>query len=136
MRRLALVVIAALATSAAAQAPQAPPPGTRQVRIDLSPAGQTIAKKYLAAPDPVIVERVSQLRGVAQQIAALSNAPKLDLVRLQALLRQQETLQASVQRRGNDRMLAMLRELSEADRLKLVRSFKVAQPSAKPPGAQ
>ena len=133
MSRLLLLALGSLAATAAAQAPA---PAPRQIRIDVSPAGEVVVKRYLGTRDPFIVQRLEQLRGLAQQIASLANAPKLDLARLQALMRQQEALQAAVQRRGNDRTLAMLRELSENDRIKFARSFRSPQPAAKPPGGQ
>lgn len=126
-----LILAALFAAPAPAQAP--PAPGTRQIKIDVSPAGQIVLKKYLGTRDPFIVQRIEQLRGVAQQMQVLSSAPRLDLVRLEALMRQQEALEGTIKRRGNDRTLAMLRELSDADRTKFVRSFR---PMAKPPGAQ
>ena len=123
-----------LALLAAPVAAQAPPPGTRQVKLDVSPAGQAVLRKYMGGRDPAINERAQRIRAIAQQMGALSNAPRLDLVRLQALMRQQEALQADLQRRANDRTLAMLRELSEADRVKFLRGFRAAQAAAKPPG--
>ena len=123
---------APLALLAAPALAQAPPAGTRQVKIDVSPAGQVVLKKYLGAQDPYIVQRVQQLRTNAQQVAALANAAKLDLVRLEALMRQQEVLQTAIKRRADDRSLAMLKELPEADRIKFVRSFQAAQPVANP----
>lgn len=126
-----LILLAALAAPAAAQTP---PPGTRQVKIDVSPAGQAVLKKYLGVRDPGVAPLVEQLRAVTRQMNALADAPRLDLARLQALMRQQEQADAAIKRRGNDRTLAMLRELSEADRLKFLRSFRAAQAAARPPG--
>lgn len=127
MIRLTVLLLATLAAPLAAQAP---PPGARQIKIDVSPAGQAVLKKYMGGRDPAINERLQRVRAIAQQMGALSNAPRLDLVRLQALMRQQEALQADIQRRGNDRTLAMLRELSEADRIKFLRGFRAAQAAA------
>ena len=125
-----LAPLALLAAPAFAQAPQ---PVTRQIKIDVSPAGQAVIKKYLlGAQDPFIVQRVQQLRTNAQQSVALADAPTLDLVRLESLLRQKEALQTAIQRRGDDRTLAMLKELPEADRIKFLRSLRAAQPVATP----
>lgn len=127
-----LLALSALATMSVSAGAQTPPPGTRQVKIDVSPAGETVLKKYLGVRDPAIGPILDQLRAVSQQIAGMANTPKLDLVRLRALMRRQESLQAAVQRRGNDRTLAMLSELSEADRVKFLRSFRAAQAGSGP----
>ncbi|MBV9748830.1 MAG: hypothetical protein JO157_08440 [Acetobacteraceae bacterium] len=127
------VAILLLAASAAPAAQQAPPPGTRQVRLNVSPAGQAVLKKYLGAPDPAVAPQMAQLRDVAQQMVALTNGPKLDLVRLQALLRRQEAIEASVKHHNNDRTVQMLGEMSEADRLSFVRSLRAAGAAAQPP---
>lgn len=123
----ALLALAALGAPAFAQAP----PQNRQVRIDVSPAGQAVIKKFLGTRDPAIVQQMGQLQSLAQRMVALSNAPQLDLARLQALMRQQEGIEAAIRRRGNDRMIAMLTALSPADRVKFVRSMRGAQPAAK-----
>ena len=128
MRTLALLA-AALASAAAAQSP-APP--ARRINIAVSPAGQAVLRRYLGTPDPAIQRDVAQLRAVAGQMATLANAPRLHLARLRVLFRQQETVQADAQRRGNERTLAMLGELSEADRVSFLRSVRGA---ATPPRA-
>lgn len=124
-----LAPLALLAAPALAQAPQ---PVTRQIKIDVSPAGQAVLKKYLGAQDPFIVQKIQQLRANQQASVALADAPTLNLVRLEALMREKEALQTAVQRRGDDRTLQMLKELPEADRTKFLRSLRNAQPAAKP----
>lgn len=133
MRGFAALLALAAAGAAAAQAPA---PGQRQVKINVSPAGQAVLKRYLGTPDPAVARQLQQLRDAGRQVAALADAPRLDLVRLQALLRQQEATEAAIRRRGNDRTIAMLRELSEADRLSFVRSFRAGQAMAKPPAGK
>ena len=109
-----------LAMPAAAQQPRA------QVKLDVSPAGQAVMKKYLGTRDPQMEALAQQLRGVAGQMQALPRAPKLDLAKMQGLMRQQESLESQLRRRSNDRSLAMLREMSEADRLKFLRGLAAA----------
>lgn len=123
MKRLLLAaVLVAVAAPVAAQ--QAPKPG--QIKLDVSPAGQAIMKKYLGAPDPEAQALIKQMQGVVGQLRALPGQPKLDLARMQALMRQQESLEAQLRRRSNDRTIAMLRELSEPDRLKFMRGLAAA----------
>ena len=118
---LAALIGAVAAPVAAQQAPQ-----QRQIKLDVSPAGQAVMKKYLGSPDPQAQALVKQMQGVVGQLRALPKAPKLDLARMQALMRQQETLESQLRRRSNDRTLAMLREMSEADRLKFLRGLEAA----------
>jgi hypothetical protein len=120
--RIALLVLALLAGSATAQTP---PSGGRQIRLDVSPAGQAVLKKYLATPDPVVQQQAHQLQGLGQQLEGIASAPTLDGARLRAVMRQQEAVEAAIKRRNNDRMVSMLGELSAADRIKFVRSFRV-----------
>ncbi len=122
IRILLAGALVALAMPAAAQ--QAAP--QRQVKLDVSPAGQAIMKRYLGAPDPQVQALMKQLQGTVGQLRQLPQAPKLDLARMQALMRQQETLETQLRRRGNDRTMAMLREMSESDRLKFLRGLQAA----------
>lgn len=122
MRTLpALIALAALAVPAAAQQPQ-----QRRVQLDVSPAGQAVMKKYLGAPDPQTQALAKQLQGTVGQLRQLPRAAKLDLPRMQALMRQQESIEAQLRRRTNDRTIAMLREMSEPDRLKFLRGLAAA----------
>ena len=118
---LALAAVAAPTVPAGAQQT-----AQRQVKLDVSPAGQAIMKKYLGARDPGIDGLLKQLQGVVGQLRQLPRAQKLDLARMQGLMRQQETLQSQISRRNNDRTLAMLREMSEVDRLKFLRGLEAA----------
>lgn len=103
----------------------------------VSLAGQAIANKYIFGRDPFIQQRLQRLRANSQAMAALTEAPRLDLLRLRLLMREQERLQAEIKRRADDRSLAMLGEMSEADRIRMVRVSRAAQrPMAKPPGAR
>ena len=128
------VLLASLAILLAAPSvAQTPPPGTRQVKIDVSPAAQAVLKKYLGVPDPGMRPLAEQLAATSREMAAMADSPRLDLTRVQALMRKQENLQAALTRRGNDRTLAMLKELPESDRLKFLRSLRAARPGSPPP---
>lgn len=122
MRLVLSALMAAVAVPLAAQ--QAPQ--QRQIKLDVSPAGQAIVKKYLGTGDPQAQALVKQLQGTVGQLRALPKAPKLDLTRMQALMRQQESLEGQLRRRSNDRTIAMLREMSEADRLSFLRGLEAA----------
>lgn len=94
-----------------------------QVRLNLSPAGEAVAKRYLGTPDPKVKVLAERMGEVLRQQRALVAAPKFDLVRLAALLRQREQLQGQMMRVSNDRLLEMLRQLSEADRVAFARGM-------------
>ena len=123
----------AIALMAASTGAQTSPSNTRQIKIDVSPAGQAVLKKYLGAPDPGMRPLAEQLAATSRETAAIADAPRVDLTRVQALMRRQESLQAAMTRRGNDRTLAMLKELPEPDRLKFLRSLRAARPGSPPP---
>ena len=133
MSRLLALAVAILSAPALAQTP---PPGARQVKIDVSPAGQMVLKKYLGVRDPALVPLVEQLGAVSRQMAGLADSPRAGLARLRALMRRQEGIQVAIQRRGNDRTLAMLGELSEADRVRFLRSLKAARTGSGPPAGK
>lgn len=127
-----LPLLIALAVPAAPQASTPPAAARGQVWLNISPAGQAIAKKYLGTPDPEMVQLAQRGAGLAQKIRALSAAKTLDMVQLATLIRQQETLQSAMRKRSNDRMLAMLGEMNEADRISFVRGIATAQPPKAP----
>lgn len=134
VRRIALHVIgvalgAVLVSPAMAQQPQPPQQGIK-LSFNLSPAGQAVAKRYLGVPNPqtkVFAERAAAL---SQRQRAMVAGPKLDMAQFAAVLRQQEQLQAQVMRTGNDRLLKLLGELSEADRIAFLKGL--SSPTAAP----
>ena len=120
-----LLLAGALVALAAPVAAQQPAP-QRQIKLDVSPAGQAVMKRYIGTGDPQAQALMKQLQGVVGQLRALPKAPKLDLARMQTLMRQQEAIETQLRRRSNDRTLAMLREMTEADRLKFLRGLQAA----------
>lgn len=129
----ALLASLAVVLLAAPSVAQTPPPGTRQIKLDVSPAGQAVLKRYLGAPDPGMRPLAEQMAAVSRQMVALADGQRLDLARVQVLLRRQESLQAAMVRRSNDRTLAMLTALPEPDRLKFLRSLRAARPGSPSP---
>ena len=121
-----LVVGPGVATPVAAQQ-------RAQIKLNLSPAGEAVAKRYLGGPDPQIQAMAKQLAEIMQQQRALVTAPRLDLARFTALMRKREQLQGQMTRRSNDRMLQLLGELNEADRIALLRGLSNPVPAPGPP---
>lgn len=113
----ALAVMASVAGPAAAQQQQT------RIQMNLSPAGQTVVKRFLSTRDPQAVALAQRATAISAQLKPVVAAPKLDLARFGALLRQQEQVQTQAMRAGNDRMLRLLGALSEADRVAFVRGM-------------
>jgi len=129
-----------LLTLAAAGEPQAAKPATQvQQKLPangLSPAGQAAVSKYLGAPDPQIETMGRQMQNAAAQVRTLSTAPKIDLVKLEAAVHQQERLESAIRVRANSRMLALLKVLSDADRVNFLRGMAEMQARARAEAAR
>ena len=129
----------AATTPAKPSAPLALTPGTR--RVVLSPEGNAIAAKLMGAPDPRMVQIRVELAALKQEQLKLIAGPAVDVDKLEPLLRREEILQTEVRTRTVDRMLSLLRALSDPDRVALLQSLaKPAQPQnsrpAQPPGSK
>lgn len=129
-RAIAAALAAVLSITAV---PGAAQQRTMQLRLDLSPAGQAVAKRYLGTPDPQAQALAARVAEVGRRQKAMVAAPRLDLVQFAASLRQQEQLQGQMMRMANDRMLRMLRELSEPDRVAMLRGLSNPTPVPAPP---
>lgn len=129
-----LIVAAAACVAIPSAAQQAPTPqqGVR-INFNLSPAGQAIAKRYLTTPDPQAKPLADRANAIAQRQRALLSAPKLDLAQFAAGLREQEKLRGQVVRLANERMLKMLGEMNDADRLGFLRGLANPTSAAAPP---
>lgn len=125
---LIMVLAACLAVPVAAQQPQ----GMR-INFNLSPAGQAIAKRYMTTPDPQAKPLAARANAIAQKQRALVNAPKIDLAQFAAGLREQEKIRGQIVKLANDRMIKMLGEMSEADRVGFLRGLANPMPAAAPP---
>jgi hypothetical protein len=125
---IGMVLGAVLAPLALQAAPAA------RVNVPLSPAGQAVAKKYLGSPDPQAQAIARQMQASAGKVRALAAAPKLNMAQLAALIGEQQRLQAALRKRSDDRVMAMLDEMGEADRLAFVRGMTAPrQPAGAPP---
>lgn len=119
-----ILMSAALAVAACAFAMPAPAQQRQtQIKLDLSPAGQVIAKKYLSTPNPQMQGMMTRAVDLTKRQKAVIDAPKFDLNQFTSLLRQREQLQTQMMKLSNDRLLQMLREFSEADRSAFVRGM-------------
>lgn len=120
-------LLAPLALQAAAPSAQV------RVNVPLSPAGQAVAKKWLGAPDPQAQAIARALQASAGKVRRLAAAPRLDMAQLATLIAEQQRLQTALRKRSDDRVMAMLREMGEADRLAFVRGMTAPrQPAGAP----
>ena len=110
-------LLAPIAMQAAAPSAQV------RVNVPLSQAGQATAKKWLGTPDPQAQAIVRAMQAAAGEVRGLASAPKLDMARLAALIAEQQRLQTALRKRSDDRVMSMLSEMNEADRLAFVRGM-------------
>ena len=96
-------------------------PGTR--RITLSAEGNTIAQKIMGTPDPRLAQIQAEMTSVMEEQKKLISGPKIDVDKLEPLLRRKEALQSEVRTRSTDRMIALLRALSDTDRVALLQNL-------------
>lgn len=121
---LLLAVAALLPAAAGAQAPAKPAakpaaPKTTPAPAaggvpGVSPGGNAIILK-MRQPEPETVALFKQQQGVAQQVGAVMAAPTVDIDKLDALLKQGESLRTQLQTRLYDRIIATARALPAAD---------------------
>ena len=126
-----------LAGAAVAQTPpviQARPgaaaPAPRKIP-GVSDAGNAILAKAQAAPDPQLSALIRQQRGIHDQLISAVMAPTIDIDKIAAILKQAEALQDQFHLRSNDRLIAAVRLLPEADRGPFLRALltSVAAPT-------
>lgn len=96
-------------------------PGSR--RIALSPEGRAIASRVMSTADPRAAAIQAELATLRQQKAVVIAGPVIDVDKLEAIMRKEETLQSEFRTRSNDRLLSLLRALPEGDRLALVQAL-------------
>jgi hypothetical protein len=112
---LPLALLLAATPGLAQQPPAQPRPAPRQID-GMSEAGNAIFAKAQAAPDPQLLALVRQQRVLRDQLAAAALQTTVDVDRIGALLRKAEDVQSQIRARNNDRMLAVLTQLPDADR--------------------
>jgi len=137
---LLLAALAVPAPSAAAVAPSAPPaaaPAGQRV-VKLSPQGSEVVKQWSTQGDPGLQMLVQQQRELRTQMLALIGAPKIDVAKLEALMKKQEGLQSDIRQRSDARLLALVKALPEADRSLFLKSLQrpVVPPPVVPPSPQ
>lgn len=115
------------AAAAQAQAP-APPkvPG-------VSDAGNAILSKAQTSPDPQMAAAIRQIQAAHNQLTAAVMEPTIDVAKVGALMKQQASAETAARTRQNDRLIAVLGQLSPADRGAFLRALISTRPT--PAGA-
>ena len=131
IQRAAIGAALAVGATMPAAAQQPAQQGIR-LNFNVTPAGQAVMKRYMGTPDPRAKALADQANAVAQRQRALIAAPKLNLAQFAAGLRQQEALRAQITKLANERMIKMLGELSEADRVGFLRGLANPIPASAP----
>ena len=118
----------ATAAPAAAQ-PQAPKrfPG-------VSDAGNAILAKAQTTPDPQLQAIGRQAKAAHDQLVSAVMAPVIDLDKVTAAMRAEEAVQAQLRTHNNDRLLAVLKQLSTDDRDTFLRTLVLARQTRAPNG--
>ena len=134
IRVMKQVLIGAALAAGAGLPAVAQQPAQQGVRLNfnVSPAGQAVMKKYMSTPDPQAKALAEQANAVAQRQRALIAAPKLNLAQFAAGMRQQEALRAQITKLANDRMIKMLGEMNDADRVGFLRGLANPMPASAP----
>ena len=115
------------------------PPGATPItikRVPMSQEGNAIVSRINASPDTRIPQIQAELRGIRAQYLQFVSGGPVDLDKLDVSLRRELALTAEARSRDNDRLLMILRALSESDRIAyLQRSIQVTRsPNAPSPG--
>jgi hypothetical protein len=117
MRGTMLVALLLAAPTAAMAAPPPAKPAPAAVAAGgLSPEGRAIAARVLS-PDPRLKEIQAEITTIRQQKAQIIAGTTVDVETLEPLLRREEALMSELRTRQNDRLLALLRALPDADRI-------------------
>jgi uncharacterized membrane protein len=109
------------ATKAQPAAPRTPPkiPG-------VSDEGNAIISKAQAVPDPQLQELGKQIRAAHDQLMSAVMAPVIDIDKVAAAMNSENDLQAQIRARGNERLVAVLQQLSNEDRGTFLRTLVLA----------
>ncbi|MBO9379574.1 hypothetical protein GG804_22645 [Sphingomonas histidinilytica] len=116
---LVALFLAAPAAAMAAPTPAKPAPAAAAAAAaagGLSPEGRAIAARVLS-PDPRLKEIQAEIMTIRQQKAQIIAGTTVDVETLEPLLRREEALMSELRTRQNDRLLALLRALPDADRI-------------------
>ena len=119
--------------AAAAPAGAAQPPAPRRFP-GVSDAGNAILAKAQTTPDPQLQAIGRQGKVAHDQLVSAVMAPVIDLDRVTAAMRAEEAAQAQLRTHNNDRLLAVLKQLSTDDRDTFLRTLVLARQTRAPNG--
>jgi uncharacterized membrane protein len=118
---------------AAAPAAAAQPPAAKRFP-GVSDAGNAILAKAQATPDPQLQAIGRQSKAAHDQLVSAVMAPVIDLDKVTAAMRAEEAVQAQLRTHSNDRLLAVLKQLSSDDRDTFLRTLVLARQTRAPNG--
>lgn len=120
------------AAPAAKPAPLPLAPGVR--RITLSAEGRTIAQRIMSVPDPRVGQIQAEMTSIRAEKLKMISGPTIDVEALEPILRREEALQTELRTRQNDRLMTLLRALSDPDRVALLQNLaNPARPQSSKP---
>lgn len=118
--------------TAAVPAAQAPAPKRFP---GVSDAGNAALAKAQTTPDPQLQALGKQVRAAHDQLMTAIMAPVIDVDKVTAALRQEETAQAQMRTHSNDRLIAAVKLLPEDDRGTFLRTLILSRRSGATPSA-
>ena len=142
-RTMKLVIVTAVLSGAAIAAPPKPaakPAGNAAAplalstgvrRVPLSPEGTAIAARLqdhrrariMGEKDRRVAQIQMDLAAIRQEKAQFLSGATVDVDKLEPLMRREEALQTELRAKQNDRLLELLRALSDADRVALLQNL-------------
>ncbi len=109
-------------------------------RVAMSPEGNKIVQQIAAVPEPRLQQIQTEVQGLLQQKAQFLTGNPIDVGKLEALLRREAALVSEFRTRQDDRLLMIMRALSESDRIAFLQSraqvSRPPAPAAAPQGAK
>jgi hypothetical protein len=101
----------------------------------VSDAGNAILAKAQTVPDPQLQAIGRQGKAAHDQLVSAVMAPVIDLDKVTVAMRAEEAVQAQLRTHNNDRLLAVLKQLSTDDRDTFLRTLVLAR-QARPANGQ
>jgi len=138
MKRIAPLALLMLAGAAQAAAPAAAPATqapTPKRFAGVSDEGNAALAKAQTTPDPQLQTLVRQVRTAHDQLTTAVMAPVIDVDKVTAAIRQEEVAQAQLRTHNNDRLIAVVKQLPEADRGVFLRTLILSRRSGTTPAA-
>jgi hypothetical protein len=99
-------------------------------RVPMSKEGIAKVTELSAVPDPRIQQIATEEQSLLRQKAQFLSGAPIDMAKLEAVLRREVELLSELQTRRNERLLTIMRALSDSDRVALLQTAAVQNKAA------